>query len=196
MADSKPINIVRSPFTLRELIQVSATGPFGDRIKNAERDVKHRVTVESVIQWKVNYPQGTPNREKIHTYRLRVISVKPDGEVSDYPVTILLQNLSLDSPVKIRCGGLQRYTNKDTMKEKKLCGDFYFRYLSILKRYGVLYDKDNTNHHFPFFTNPEGSIGLCKHCWAGIINCLLAGFFHDSSTIIAKESKKFIEQYL
>jgi hypothetical protein len=195
LAETDPNRIVRSPFTLRELIEAVYRGPFADRFQNAERDVKRRVTVETILQWKVKYAQSTPNYEKVHTYRIRVISVKEDGTVSNYPVTILLQSLSVDAPVKVRCGGLQTYTGHDTMKDKKICGDFYFRFQNVLKRYGVLYDRDSTNKQFPYVMNPQGHVGICKHILGAIADLVSSDFLNDASPTIAKESKKFVKQY-
>ena len=112
MADINRSPYVKSPYSLRQIIQASYRSPFNNRFKNAERDVKHRARVESVIIWRVHYVEGVPEREKVHTYRVIVVSVNEKNEVSSYPVRINVDYLSIDAPAKLRCGSLSKYTDK------------------------------------------------------------------------------------
>jgi len=170
-------NYVDSPYTLRQIIVQAYNGPFRDRKENAKRDIKRRVKVETVIVWKLNYVNNVPEREKVHTYRIKVVSVSPNGKVSNYPVVILLNSLSIDSPCKLRCGGYFKYTNKDTMDEKQICGDFRFRFEAVLASIGVLFGRNTTNRIQPSMTNPSSSIGICKHIWGAVSDLVQFGLF-------------------
>jgi len=193
MADTNRRTYVDSPLTLRQLIQAAYLGQFRDRFDNAERDVKKRARVETVTQWKINYPQDTPVREKVNNFRIKVVSIRPDGTVSNYPVVVLIDRLDLDAPVKVRCGGLFKYRSRDTMKEKRLCGDFHFRFMNILSRFGVLYQRDTTNKKPPKQTNPRNSIGLCKHVWGAIIDLVESNFLGEGSTQNAESYAKLVQ---
>jgi hypothetical protein len=171
---------VESPVTLLDIIRLAYTGSFRNRFENAERTVKRRVYIESVTVWAVNYKEGTPKRDKTHTYRVRVQSVREDGSVSKYPVTLLLDKLSLSSPVKLRCGGLSKFSNKRTMEERDICPDFYFRGMNTAKRRGYLFERDSTNRQAPEKTNPDDEVMICKHIWGAIIDLVESKFLGDT----------------
>ena len=45
--------------------------------------------------------------------------------------------------------------DKDTMKVKGICGDFYFRFMNVFKKNNILFDRDTTNQHAPNIRNPQ-----------------------------------------
>jgi hypothetical protein len=193
MAEKIGKNYVDSPYSLRQLINQAYLSSFKNRKDTADKDIKTRVRVESVIIWKANYAEGVPKREKVHTYRIKVISVKKDGTVHGYPVTINLDYLSIDAPVKLRCGSEAKYTSKDTMDVKRICGDFYFRCMNVYKRNGLLFGRDSTNRQPPNITNSQMEIFFCKHLWSGITKLVESGFLREGYD--PSGDKKFIEMF-
>lgn len=194
MAETKEPGFVDSPYTLRQLIIAAYRGKFKDRYDNAERDVKKRARVETVTQWKVKYAAGIPERYKVHNYRIKVVSIKPDGTVSNYPVVILLDYLSPDAKVKVRCGGLFEYSGRGTMKDKRICGDFHFRFMNVLRQHGVLFNRDSTNKKAPVITNPTNEIGLCKHIWGAIADLVQSNFLGEAGVENAENNAELIER--
>lgn len=194
MAEVSTRFYVDSSFTLRQLIRTAYTGAFNDRYLNMLKDVKHRVRVESVVIHKLNYVNNLPVVMKVHTYRIRVVSIHEDGKVSNYPVTILLDYLSIDAPVKLRCGGLQKYTSKDTMDEKKICGDFYFRFMRLYKDIGLLYHRDSTNGSKAVTLNPNQSIGFCKHIWGAVRDLVESGFLGQGDSSEITNNKRMFQR--
>lgn len=172
--------VIKSPYTLYDIIQLAYSGSFRNRFENAEKTVKRRVYIESVTVWSVRYAKGTPTREKAHTYRIRVHSVKEDGSVSKYPVTLALDSLSLSSPVKLRCGGLSKFSNRRTFNERDICPDFYFRGMNTAKRRGYLFERDSTNRQPPEQTNPNDEVMICKHIWGAIIDLVESRFLGET----------------
>ncbi len=190
MAEVDRSSYVDSPYNLRQIAQAAYRSSFNNRFKTAARDVKHRARVESVTVWKVNYKEGVPEREKVHTYRIRIVSVKPDNSVSNYPVTINVDYLSIDAPVKLRCGTLSKYTGKDTMDVKGICGDFYFRFMQVYKSNGILFARDSTNHKAPLQTNPNNELGMCKHLWGAVQDLVKSSFMREGFDPVG--DKKFL----
>jgi hypothetical protein len=199
MADLPGSKFVTSPITLRDLISYTYRGSFRDRwLEPLERGEQHVIRVEDVTVWKVRYVKGVPERNKVHTFRVQVFNYK-GGKTVNYQTTILLDRLTLDAPVKIRCGSLSKYTknmHRDQMKKKGICGDFYFRYMEVHAKRGSLYQRSSTNRQPPKVMNPKGELGLCKHLVSAIKLMVKTNFFQrvDDETL-SLDNQKFMRQF-
>jgi hypothetical protein len=98
--------------------------------------------------------------------------------------------LSVDAPVKLRCGGEQKYTDKEGMKDKRICGDFYFRFMNLYKSLGVLFGKDSTNGKPAVVTNPDASFGMCKHILTAVSRLISTGFLGVGSPLEKADDTK------
>lgn len=201
MANTPTSQYVDSPVTLRQLINLSYNSSFRSRWqKPIDRKERHTIRVEKVQRWKVHYSQGTPNRYKIHTFRLKVFNHQLDkGKTTNYQTSILLDTLSLDAPVKVRCGSFYKYSPsmpRDAMKDKGICGDFRFRAEHSLAKRNILFGRDMTNGQDAKKNNPQDEVFLCKHLITAIKLLIESGFFNrvDDRREI-REDVNFIKKF-
>jgi len=185
MANTPGSKIVDSPITLRQLIQQSYLG--GDQkqwLEPIHRQERHVVRLDSVIKWKVSYAKGFPERDKVHTFRIRVYNYNMVSQTTtNYQSAIIMDSLSLDAPVKVRCGGYIKYKKdmkKEYLKKNGFCGDFYFVSMNALKRNNMLFGKDTTNGNFPVQMNPQGRVHLCKHLISAIKVLIKTKYFQHN----------------
>ena len=182
-----------SPISLKQLIIESYQGPFNNRFFNAVRGTKHRVRLDTIVQWKLKDRKDLSSAEQRITYRFTVMSRQPDGTMHKHPFVLLMDYLSVDSPFKMRSGGLAKYTNKDTMDEKRIMGDFYFCFMWLYKKYGLLWGRDTTNGKPPIIKNPQQRLGMCKVSWSAVISLLESGFVGRGDRNDVDGNSKFIK---
>jgi hypothetical protein len=194
MAEIPKVPVVKSNLTLRQIINSSYTGPYTNRFDNAVRDVKRRARIDTVKHWKVRMVNELPERYMVTTYRISVVSINPEGKVSKYPVIILLDYLSVDAPVKLRSGGFGKYTDRGTMDVKRIMPDFYFTFMWVYKKYGILFGRDTTNGKPPVKSNPKQAIGMDKALWGTVIDLVASGFLGKGDEVETKKNLNFVRK--
>jgi hypothetical protein len=150
-----------------------------------EARTKFIIRTQSTMQY---YPYYTP-RDAQGRSRKRQTKFK-----HQYEVTIQLQELSLDSPVKFRVGSPGRWDFTPRGKDRRIKqnrtfkiipgtntvrgrnGDFFFRLEALLHRQQVLFGRDWTNGQLPVRVNPRMVLFLPKHALAAISLLMARGF--------------------
>jgi len=192
MASEESQKYVKAPYGLTDFIRVCSAGPFGTRWERNYKHAKKNIFVhfDRVTQVKLRYKKDTPDEEKVQNFRITVFTSDEKG-TREKPVVILLDSLALDAKIKVRCGSLTKYSSGDDLEKKGICGDFYFLFMDVLSRHGILYNKNSTNQGYPSTRNPTGAIGTCKHVAQTIRRMIETGFFGevDQAEMLAQMRK-------
>ena len=181
---------IANNWSLRKLIQATYHF-FPNRFDNKERDVLHSIRIQKIsvydgkepgeartkfVVQSSSFPQYYPYFTR-HDSRGRLRTCQRTYR-HQYDVTIQLERLSIDTPVKLRTGADRRWdftpqarAHKDRagrIIESKnvkngINGDFFFRLEWIYAHEGILFGHDWTNGP-PHETNPMGVPFLDKHC--------------------------------
>lgn len=193
-------------WTLRQLLNNTYQN-MRNRFDNKERDVIKKITVRKIAVYQrdpenpvapgqdrtkyvitsYSYPQYPPYRPRSKTTR----QLKYRHQ---YDVTIQLDRLSIDMPVKLRTGAdrmwrmesrvrvqgqgrHRRVLESDNIK-LGLNGDFFFRLSWIYKEEGILFGRNHAGW-FPRITNPDGIVFLDKHMIATVEKLMNMGILGE-----------------
>lgn len=181
---------ISNEYTLRRLL-LNTYQYMRNRFEYSRRDVLSSIQVKKVsvydgkkpgeartkfIITSSSYPQYSPYFKRVDS-RGRSRS-KQRSYKHQYDVTIQLDTLSIDVPVKLRTGAAKAWDFGPGGKARKgvngriiegsnvtrgLNGDFFFRLSNLYAEHGVLFGRDFTNGPATT-TNPKKIMFLDKHC--------------------------------
>jgi hypothetical protein len=172
----------------RLLVNTYAHAEVSNRFDNKDRDVLKGIRIEKrtvhegtsaarsytvFIVRSMSYPQYGPYITKAQL----ALGHKQRRYKHQYEVTLSLERLSIDSPVKLRTGAIRGWDFSPAARTKKMPngtlresknvmngvnGDFFFRIEWLYAQAGILFGRNFTNGP-PIQTNPHGILFLDKH---------------------------------
>lgn len=195
---------IRNNWSLKKLVQNTYILQR-DRFKNMQRDVLKSIKIKEISEYDLSsrtkrskflietssYPQYSPYFTKTDD-RGRQRKFQRTNK-HQYTVTIQLEKLSINVPVKLRTGTDMKWDFTEAGKTKKLDngrvregtniqrginGDFFFRLEYLYHREGLLFGRNWTNGP-PMKVNPKGIIFLDKHMLRAVEVLMNKGILKD-----------------
>jgi len=139
----------------------------------------------------------------VHT---KPISYKANNKVKHYyPVTFLIHDFEkgVYSSFRWRTGSFSRpvFPKKGTSTKQRqkleernirkgIQLQFFFQSMAILKKYGLLYGPDTTNHKMPKKANPKMAVFFDKHALFVVEKILIPLFKRKKSIVLGRTFKK------
>lgn len=195
---------IENRWTLKKLVQNTYVHQR-NRFDNKNRDVIKSVTIKEIAEYDLStrkkrtkflietasYPQyrpyytGTDSRGRPRQYQRTY--------KHEYTVTIQLDRLSINTPVKLRTGTDMKWDFSAAGKSKKLPngrilegsniqrginGDFFFRLEYIYAKENILFGRNWTNGP-PVKTNPKGIVFMDKHMLRAVEVLMMKGILKD-----------------
>lgn len=196
---------IKNTWTLKKLVQTTYVHKR-NRFKNMERDVLKSIKIKEVVEYdlssrtkRTKFLIETSSYPQYHPYFTKKDDRGRDRQFQrtykhQYTVTIQLDRLSINVPVKLRTGSDMKWDFTESGKSKKdensgriregsniqrgLNGDFFFRLEYIYQQERILFGRNWTNGP-PTKTNPKGIVFLDKHMLRAVEVLMNKGILKD-----------------